>query len=178
MSSKLPQVFLKERPQQSTFSLTDIVHIVDLKDIQCYVRKKYIGQLEHPSIDAMQLAEVKMICDKLKSDGYEIIDLETNAYEKAKQEFDMQLKKETAKLRHEVSILAKKNNKLENTDTAKILAEIVDYIKENCSHCSNDIDLKICESSLCDNKHVANIWKIIHQERQELCKGKENHQIS
>lgn len=122
MSNKLSQVFLKERHQQSTPTLTDIVHIIDLKDIQCYVRKKYIGQIEHPMIDTMQLAEVKMLCDKLKSDGYEIIDIskiEAKTYERAKQEFDMQLKKDTAKLRHEVSMLGRKLSRVQETINGK-----------------------------------------------------------
>ena len=107
---------LPETTSSSNLSILDIVHTVDLRDIEYYVRKKYIGQMEHPTTDAMQLAEVQILCDKFKVDGYDVLDvaeLTTRVYENAKKEYDDRLKKETAKLRHEVSVLSKKLSQLE-----------------------------------------------------------------
>lgn len=97
------------------FAIVDLVHFIDYRDIEQYVYRKFLGEPDTIETRLLINRELNCLENDLKNSGYDITNihlLSANALTKAEQVYNEKLKKETAKLRHEVSVLQKKLAKI------------------------------------------------------------------
>lgn len=96
--------------------VADIVHFIDYRDIETYIYRKFLGEQETQDVKQQMNAELRHLENELKGTGYEITyvhKLETDIAEKLRKEYDLKLRKDTSKYRHEISTLQKKLNKIQ-----------------------------------------------------------------
>lgn len=104
-----PEIRLTINSITESIDIEKIVTRISVEDIERYILRKYQGRGFLATYETQQriACEIRMVEDHLKSQGYEIY----RVHYIEPTEFS-NLRKENEKLRHEVSVLAKKLNKM------------------------------------------------------------------
>lgn len=116
MKLKLPYEVKPSIIPSSNNIVADIVHFIDHRDIENYIYRKFLGEQATQDVRQQMNAELRRLENELKGTGYEITyvhKLEIDIADKLRKEYDLKLKKDTSKYRHEISVLQKKLNKIQ-----------------------------------------------------------------
>lgn len=105
-----PEIRLTSNSITESIDIEKIVTRISVEDIERYVLRKYHGYLYTYETQQRIASDAKLLENYFRNQGYEIY--RVHRIENEPKEL-INLRKENKKLRHEVSVLSKKLNKME-----------------------------------------------------------------